>query len=218
MSKVSEVKDYNLEYKKDLKKVSKLYARRKLLRATDYPFNVSVKLQILLTSSFLKLECLGTDLLEIVKQERFFVSMAILRMMFEELIALTFVLWKLQQIDSREDAEKVLEKATIGRRTAKPALPSFNIMTMGKGAEEYITNNYPQLAGMYNDTYEFLSEYVHPNGPSRHHFWERDENAIYFKQPPFAGEDKDMILNYGCMTLNMYALIYTSLRKVKLPS
>lgn len=204
------------DYKKSLKQLKKYYIRRKLTRTFTGQFPLPIKQQILLTSSMLRMQVLGEEFLMITNQNQFLSAMGTLRMMFEELIALTFVLEKLSSPLSIKQKEKVLDKAIVGIKSGKKVqVTPFNILTMGNGAEKYLEKTYPQLAGMYNEMYEFISEYVHPNGPARFHFWTNDAVAIYFKIPPMTLDDTNLLFNHGCLALDMYHLVHKTLKGLR---
>lgn len=205
------------KYKKSLKELNKYYIRRSVPRTFDGPFSPSIKLQILLASSMLRMQVLGDELLSIANQNYFLSAMSTLRMMFEELIALTFVLERLSSSLEIEKKIVILDRAITGRRSGSNVrLKPFNILSMGEGAEKYLELKYPQFKGMYKEIYEFISEYVHPNGPARFHFWSNDPTTIYFKVPPIVPGDINAIFNYGCLTIGMYQLIHKTLKRIPL--
>lgn len=211
-------KDYKVSFQKYLKRIGKFYVRRKLVLKRAHPFDLPTKLQILLSSSMIKTQFLAEDLEANIEQKRFFGAMASIRMMLEELMVLTFVLRKLNKISEVKKINELLNKVTLGRRTANPQVKPFNILTVGEDAEKYLKETYPKLAGMYEEIYDFISEYVHPNGPSRHHFWYKDDEVIYIRKPAFTSDDANELYNYGCMVLGAYEIIHGQLKKVKLPA
>lgn len=211
------------ELTKDLSKNIKLLGEKVVVKELispkpGFPLHPQIKLKVLLTTSILKMRLLSIEILDLTKSNRFFVSMATLRMMVEELIFITFVLSKIEKAKDLETVDNLITKATVGRRTrSSPGLLPFNIMTTLEEAEKYFRKNFKKLVGMLDDIYTFISDYVHPNAPSRYYFFENQENKIKFVyRYKASNQDIGMILNYACMTLEMYTIIWARLEKIKL--
>lgn len=184
-----------------------------------------IKLGIFITTSGIKTHLFVKEILKLTEENRFFPAIATLRMMFEESILLIFVLSKMEKKKSWADAYYLLTKLNIGRKSRdyhekeitddkKP----YNIITALKESEKYLKNTDEKLAGMLDDTYTVISDYVHPNAPSRYFFWEESGEKIKFVYRKKVGDqDLGMILNYTSMMLKIYLFSLTKLNDVKLP-
>ena len=64
-----------------------------------------------------------------------------------------------------------------------------------------------------------MSDYVHPDASSHYYFFQDFGDKIHFiyrKKP--REQDIGAILNNGCLTLDIYTVIWSRLEKVKLPN
>lgn len=214
---MEQLSDIENSFRKSLKELGSLYILKRLSLEKAHPFKLPIKLQILLSSSMFKIQTHSEDLIAQIEQERFFSAIASIRMMLEEAMVITFALSELDKLSDEDKLDDFFNKLTIGRKTQDPKVAPYNINTVGETAEKFLKEKYPKLAGLYRDTYDYLSEYVHPNGPSRHYFWKRDGKTIHFRKPPFTTTDAVELYTYGCMTLDIYQLIYKQIKKLKLP-
>lgn len=183
------------------------------------PWHPRIKLEIFLTTSLLKMKLLGVELSELVNDKKFFSSMAVLRMLFEELILLTFVLSKLSKAKNLKQVDYVVSKVSTGRKTRKkPGCMPYNIISTMEEAEKYIGKEFKELVGMFENSYTFISDFVHPNAPSRFYFFKDLGDKIHFVFN-YKAEDQDigMVLNYSCMCLKMYIIIWERLKSLKFP-
>lgn len=211
-----------LELNADIeKKVGELNRLRTLSRVDRNLVSVPrVKLKILTTTSILKVRAICREISESIKGQNFFTSMALLRILLEQTIFLAFVLSKLSKKKSWQDADYLLTKASIGRRSrdekeiADDKKP-YNIVTSLEAAEEYISKEEPKLAGVFENTYTYISDFVHPNAPSHFYFWNHTESEIYFEEKiGIAHEDLGMILNHYAMSLKLFNLVTKRLNSI----
>lgn len=181
-----------------------------------------IKLGIYLTTSGMKTHLLGKEVMKLVNENRFFPAIATLRMMFEEIVLMIFVLSKMENKKDWEEAYYLLTKVNIGRKTRKQKeIPEqkrpYNVVTALETAEKYLTKKDKKMQGILDETYTVISDYVHPNAPSRYFFWEESGDKIKFVYRKKVGDqDLGMILNYTCMIMKLYNYAWSKLNDVKL--
>lgn len=182
-----------------------------------------IKYGLFLTTSALKTKLLSKEILSLTKENRFFPAIATLRMFFEELILVIFVLSRMEKQTSWNSADGFLTKLNIGRMTGRnknvPAeLLPFRIGKALKETEKYVGKNFPKFPGKFRKIYTFISDYVHPNAPTRYHFWKVTEDKLNLVYHDRVGEqDLGMVLNYAVMILKFYKIIWKRLHAVSLP-
>lgn len=208
------------KYRQRAKLLKKNYFRRQIDLNKDYPFNNEIKKDIFLATSILRMQDLTDDLLALVEQRRFLASMAVLRIMFEETIAVTFTVSTLDSLgDSNpQKAQRILDKLNVGIRSGGKYLKPYHVSDLQREAEKYVQTLKPSLKGVYEESVDFLSEYVHPNGPGRFEHWQTDKDYLIFKPKAMDSEDAKMILNYGCLVLGLYQYVFSKLKKIKVKS
>ncbi len=185
-----------------------------------------IKLGIFLTTSGMKTHLLGKEINQLIHENRFFPAVATLRMMFEEVVLLIFVLSKMKKKKSWEDAYYLLTKLNIGRRirdVEDKDIPDnqkpYNIISALDEAEKYLSSVDSNLSETLSRTYTVISDYVHPNAPSRYFFWEESGEKIKFVyRMKVSEQDLGMILNYTCMTVKLFIYSWTKLNEIKMPS
>jgi hypothetical protein len=144
-------------------------------------------------------------------------------MAFEELMMLTYILFKIEKMKNWSEADKLLIKAGVGRMHGRgeSSLPEeypFRINEMLEKSEKYVGNNFSKLSGVFKDTYSFISDFVHPNAPSRLIFTKIEKGkTLFVYTDKVDGNDLGMVLNYGCMTSELYFLIWRRLKEIKMP-
>ncbi len=181
----------------------------------------SAKMGILLTTSVLKIKLLGLDLIELVNNHKFLVAMATLRMIFEELVLLIFVLSKLEKLPDWPSTEYVLTRVLVGRHSRDetdipPEKKPYNIVTALEEAEKYADKLPGDTKGKFDETYTFISDFVHPNAPTRYYFWQIVGESVTFVYRKEVGrDDLGSILNYTSITLKLYLHIWTKLNELK---
>ncbi len=143
-------------------------------------------------------------------------------MLFEEVVLSTFLLTKMEKYKTWKEADKVLIKLSIGRRTGRDKIQTedqlpYRIGKVIKKSEKYLEQNIPDLKGSFNKMYTFISDFVHPNAPSRYYFWEYTELTVKFiYRRVVATEDLIMILNYTALILGLYKIFWSKLQKISL--
>lgn len=182
----------------------------------------SYKIGIYLTTSLLKIRLLSSELIDLIDQDKFFSSMGVLRMIFEETVLLTFALTKIEKAKNWDSLDHFITRLSVGRHTGRNEKDTadkkpYNIKTALDDAEKYISKNEPQLTGVFESTYTFISDYVHPNAPSRYYFFSiKNEKVHFLLKTKVHDKDKGLVLNYGCMTLKLYELFWKRINNIKL--
>lgn len=212
--------------KNDYAKHIRRLANRKIItqsKIEDIAY-ISVKIAILLSLSNLKMLLLARETYILAKKNKFFPAIACLRMMFEETAMMGFVLSKCDDTSDRRSLNSFLARITTSRYTHKnPSKISedkkpFRIGKMMQIAEKYVCRVNKKLSGIFTTTYSFLSDYVHPNGPSRFYFIKWENDWIKFRKPINNENDIGMILNYCCMTLDLYNYFWIRFKKIRIPN
>lgn len=214
---MSDIKKLKKQFTKSLKDLDDMVVIKEIIKSP--PYTPDLKRRILITTSALKTKLLGEEFYKQIKVERFFSSLATLRMIFEETILLTFVLSKIEKSKDPLEVDRILVRVATGRRTrSTQGIEPYNIITMGEEAEKYLTRNFKNLEGMFRETYTLMSDYVHPNAPSHYYFFQDygDKIKFVYKKKP-SEQNIWMVLNNGCMTLDMYTVIWFRLSKIGIP-
>ncbi len=177
----------------------------------------ATKLGTLIASSTAKVEIINEELLSAILDRKFFTSLSLLRMLFEEVILITFTLSKLEKSKNLENADHILTRIAVGLKTklrVDEHIEPYNIHTTLEEAEHYIELKDSKLKGIFEETYTFISEYVHPNAPSRYHFNRTYGSKVRITKVSTTEDDLKMILNYACMALGLYLYVMKPLLKV----
>jgi hypothetical protein len=85
-------------------------------------------------------------------------------------------------------------------------------------AEKYIGSKDEKMKGIFENTYSFISDFVHPNAPSRFHFMKNYGSKKRVSTSPTTDNDVKMLLNYACMTAALYLLNIQKLLRFDLNS
>lgn len=179
------------------------------------------KLAILRTTSLLRIYFLSNKLLKLLSMNDLLLSMACLRLMLEEVGILGQILSICETSQNNGEIDILLNRASAGfysGRGNKKEIPiEQKPLRVGNAldeSEKYIKAKNPELEGIFQETYDFISEYVHPNGPSRFIFFKQERDLANFLLPSTNSDDRSMILNYGSMILNLYEYFLLKLEKL----
>lgn len=216
---------FNIErLTKDLEKNLSLLLSRQVVNDVSKSLvnTPQVKLGIYLTTSGMKAHLLGKEVIKLVNENRFFPAVATLRMLLEETVLMVFILSKMEKKKDWEEAQYLLTKVNIGRRTRdSKEIPEdkrpYNVTRALQESEKYLVKKDKKMHGVLDETYTAISDFVHPNAPSRYFFWEEAGDKIKFVYRKKVGDqDLGMILNYACMVLKLYNHSWSKLNDIKL--
>lgn len=199
-----------------LEQLEKLDFKRTFLKE-DFTLP-QTQLEIIIATSITKVKIQTEELLASILDRKFFSSLSILRMVSEEVILITFILSKMKKTKSLENASHVLFKVSVGTSSysgEKGDVPKpYNINTTLVEAENYLKSLDNGLCGIFEDSYSFISDLVHPNAPSRFHYLRNYGNKKRVISPQTTDDDVRMLLNYACMVLGLYTFSIKQLMEI----
>ncbi len=194
------------ELLKHLETLEKLTYQKTFLKSSFT--TPQTRLGVIIATATIKIIGQTEELLAAILEKKFFSSLAILRMIFEEVILITFLLSKLEKAKTLEQANHVLLRISTG--TASYAgrdgdIPKpYNIHATLEEAEKYLSSVDESLKGIFEETYSFISDYVHPNAPSHFYFMRNYGVSKRIISPPTTEKDMKMLLNYACMAVGLF--------------
>jgi hypothetical protein len=214
MKNKMEMRKELLGYLEDLEKltIKRTFPREDFM----YP---QTRLEVIISTSVIKTIVNVEDLMSAILDKKYFTPLSIMRMIFEETILNTFTLSKLSKAKKIEEVNHILLRISVGKKTklkSHDEMNPYNIITTLEEAEKYISLQDTNLKGIFNESYTFISDQVHPNAPSRYYFMKRYADKVRITYNPPTKDDIKMLLNHSCMAVGLFLFIIKRLIKMDL--